>query len=111
MSTNIRKITRTTLKLAALTISLVGMSIHNARAVEVTVGGNIQITNLLNVNPQLGLDFTSLGTNITVATFTISNNTTSFNLNLSFLNGGGFINAGNAQIGRASCRERVYVLV
>ncbi len=98
MSTMIRKIlNRKTLKITALALSLMGVSVQKSRAVSVTIGGNIQITNLLNASPEMGLDLTSTAASIRVAAFTITNNTTSFNLNLSFLNGGGFINAGNAQ--------------
>jgi hypothetical protein len=88
----------------AATVLAAGMSY----GVDVTVGGNIQIVNLLNVNPQLGLDFTSDGDAIPIAYFTISNNTTSFDLELSFANGGEFLRSGQAD-GAGILLEGVYI--
>lgn len=98
MSNLIKKsLSRSAAKLAMLALGVGGFAVQKAHAVDIVCGGNIQIINLLNCNPQLGLDFTSDATDLTVATFTISNNTSQFELDLSFLHGGAFVNAGGTQ--------------
>jgi hypothetical protein len=84
---------KNTNKLAAVALGALSLVGYNAYAVEVTVGGNIQIVNLLNASGQLGLDFTSPATQLEVASFTISNNTTSWDLGLTFANTGDFNSA------------------
>jgi len=61
-----------------------------------TVGGNVQVVNLLNSAAQAGLDLTSTGTLIEIANFTINQNTTSYDLAFQFTNGGRFVNSSNA---------------
>lgn len=75
---------------AALTFALAaGVS----QATVSTVGGNVQIVNLLNSSAQAGLDLTSAGTGVEIANFTVSNNTSQFTLAFTFLNGGVFVNS------------------
>ena len=78
---------------AALTFALAaGVS----QATVSTVGGNVQIVNLLNSSAQAGLDLTSVGSGVEIANFTISNNTNQFTLAFTFTNGGVFVNASSA---------------
>jgi hypothetical protein len=78
---------------AALTFALAaGVS----QATVSTVGGNVQVVNLLNSAAQAGLDLTSTGSNVEIASFTVSNNTTSWTLAFAFLNRGVFVNSNNA---------------
>lgn len=86
-----------TKKMATVALGVMGLAGYNAYAVDVTVGGNIQIVNILNASGQLGLDFTSSADDIEVANFTITNNTTSFDLALTFANNGDFTSAVTAQ--------------
>ncbi len=80
----------TMIRNAALTFALAaGIS----QATVSTVGGNVQIVNLLNSSAQAGLDLTSAGTDVEIANFTVSNNTSQYTLAFSFLNGGVFINS------------------
>src|SRR4051812_415457 len=79
----------TMIRNAALTFALAaGVS----QATVSTCGGNVQVVNLLNASAQAGLDLTSAGTNIEIANFTVSNNTSQYTLAFTFLNGGVFIN-------------------
>ncbi len=86
-----------TKKVAMVALGALSLAGYKAHAVQVTVGGNIQIVNILNASGQLGLDFTSAATNIEVASFTISNNTTSWDLDLTFANNGDFTSAVTGQ--------------
>ncbi len=85
---------------AAVALALAASISHGAVA---TVGGNVQVANLLNSNAQLGLDMTSVGTFIEIANFTITQNTTSFDLTLAFANGGRFLRVG----GGGTAGERI----
>ena len=62
----------------------------SVQASTITVGGIIQTINSLTATGQLSLDFSSPATDLTIASFVISNNTTSFDLALTFTNGGAF---------------------
>jgi len=80
----------TMIRNAALTFALAaGVSQANVA----TVGGNVQIVNLLNSSAQAGLDLTSAGTGVEIANFTVSNNTSQFTLAFTFANGGRFVNS------------------
>ncbi len=84
----------------AAAIAIAASISHGAVA---TVGGNVQVTNLLNSNAQLGLDLTSAGTLIEIANFTITQNTTSYDLTMVFANGGRFLRVG----GGGTAGERI----
>ena len=56
-----------------------------------TIGGTIQTINVLTASGEQALDFTSPATLLTIATLTVSNNTDSYDLQLSFTNLGEFL--------------------
>ncbi len=88
------------LRNSTLALAIAASLSHGAVA---TVGGNVQVTNLLNSNAQLGLDLTSAGTLIEIANFTITQNTTSYDLTMVFANGGRFLRVG----GGGTAGERI----
>jgi hypothetical protein len=90
-SLNKKTLNKTAAKLAALALGVAGLSVQNAHAVDLLVGGHISIINSVQPINNLTLDLTSDATDFTVANFVVNNNTPGgFEIDVDLANGGRF---------------------